>query len=70
MNYTELASQYSREAERIKNKMTKLKSRTPGCYWERVELHNKLEMMDDMYIDCLTVARYLKKRGGLPHETM
>lgn len=70
MNYTELASQYSKEAERIKNKMNKLKSKTPGCYWERIQLQNTLIMMDDMYLDCLTVARHLKKRGGMPHETM
>lgn len=70
MNYTELARQYDAEAERIKKKMNKLRSSKPNKYWQRIELYNTLEMMDDMYLDCLTVGRYLKKRGGLPDEKM
>lgn len=70
MNYTELSRQYDAEAERIKERISILRKAEPGAYWQKLEQNRALDIMDDMYLDCLTVSRYLKRRGVFAHETM
>ncbi len=65
MTYKEWAGQYYRSAERIRRQIDELKQEMKTAVGETMqELCGRMNMLNAMYRDCITIADMLVVRSG------
>lgn len=65
MNYNEWGTEYLKEAEKLKQRITTLRKQAAAADSEAAaKLYRRISMLNDMYLDCLHTGRYLTQSGA------
>ena len=65
MTYEQWAREYLESADNVKRQIEEVKKRIKSATYEKLpELNNSLNILTEMYYDCMDTARLLGRRKG------
>ena len=65
LNLTAWSMEYWKEAERVRERLERLRQSDPPVNQEEdLLLQRRMRILYDMYLDCVHTAKYLERRAG------